>query len=332
MPTRGQITDSIILDIIAELGTRITGINETTRQAVMAEIMEGVREGEGGAAIGDRIEDLDSRLFSEYRGELIARTETNRALNVAQIESFKQYGVEQVRAIDGDEWDEECRERDGQVFSVADAMGIEDHPNGTLDWVPLLGPVTTAPVEDPPSEGTPWVAGANDLANSTQRFTDAGGTVGLESGSFRHASELRAEFNGMVRVMPEGWSQEPGPHATNSVFNSIGTQVQYIIARDANGDLAGAMDFKGPTMLYPESMHINLVGSTGIAPGAGSAMVRELIGMADEQNLGIRLDPLVDAKAFWERVGLSPANNNVDGGWGATAKQVHEMWAILSGL
>ncbi len=42
-----------------------------------------------------------------------------------------------VEAIDGD-GDEECAARDGQEFSIADADGIEDHPNGTLDWVPVL--------------------------------------------------------------------------------------------------------------------------------------------------------------------------------------------------
>jgi hypothetical protein len=41
-----------------------------------------------------------------------------------------------VTAIDGDE-DDECASRDGQTYDLAEALDISDHPNGTLDWVPV---------------------------------------------------------------------------------------------------------------------------------------------------------------------------------------------------
>jgi hypothetical protein len=56
----------------------------------------------------------------------------------AALGSYTEAGIEQVQAIDGD-GDPECAARDGEIFSVDEADGIEDHPNGTLDWVPILG-------------------------------------------------------------------------------------------------------------------------------------------------------------------------------------------------
>ena len=45
-------------------------------------------------------------------------------------------GEADEHADDGD-GDEECAQRDGQVFDIDEAESIEDHPNGTLDWIPL---------------------------------------------------------------------------------------------------------------------------------------------------------------------------------------------------
>ena len=59
------------------------------------------------------------------------------AYNAAALESYGALGVEKVEASDGDD-DEECAERNGQTYSLAEAEGIEDHPNGTLDWIPVL--------------------------------------------------------------------------------------------------------------------------------------------------------------------------------------------------
>jgi len=120
--------------ILGDLGQRIRGISESTRLRVRDAIGDGLDDGLGARDLGKLIE--DSAAFKPYRSELIARTETNRVLNVSQISTFKHYGVEQVEAIDGDS-DAECIARNGRVVTVAEAMNIEDHPNGTLDWAPL---------------------------------------------------------------------------------------------------------------------------------------------------------------------------------------------------
>jgi SPP1 gp7 family putative phage head morphogenesis protein len=125
----------VLQRLLSRLGTRIKGINETTREKIAAAIKEGVEAGDGAAQLGDRVE--AAAAFDEYRAELIARTESARVLNESQIESFREFGVGKVRAIDGDD-DPECAERNGQEFDLDDALDVSDHPNGTLDWSPVV--------------------------------------------------------------------------------------------------------------------------------------------------------------------------------------------------
>jgi uncharacterized protein with gpF-like domain len=123
---------------------RVTGINETTRAKIQEAIVRGIEEGLSVTDVADLIEESGSvgdlsmgALFDEYRAELIAQTELMDAYNGATIGSYSDAGITQVEAIDGD-GDEECAARDGQTFSVEEADSIEDHPNGTLDWVPVI--------------------------------------------------------------------------------------------------------------------------------------------------------------------------------------------------
>jgi SPP1 gp7 family putative phage head morphogenesis protein len=127
-----QEVESFVLD---RAGLRIKNITETTRQAIASAILQGFDNGESPSQVADRIEELTA--FNEHRAELIARTETMNAYNAAALQSYREYGVERVTAIDGDQ-DEECAARDGQEYSLEEALDIEDHPNGTLDWAPAI--------------------------------------------------------------------------------------------------------------------------------------------------------------------------------------------------
>jgi hypothetical protein len=133
---------SVVEQMLDKAGDRITGINETTHEAIRSAVGEGVRRGYSIPQIVNGVADEGFRglraepVFDEARAELIARTETMLAYNESALRGYAEFGVESVEAIDGDD-DDECAERNGQVFSVEDALAITDHPNGTLDWVPL---------------------------------------------------------------------------------------------------------------------------------------------------------------------------------------------------
>lgn len=122
-------------------GERITGINGTTREVVLAAVRDtieaAVREGldpyEAADRLSDRIGDLS--IWSDARSDLVARTETMFAYNDAALSSYRKLDVEEVVAFDGD-YDPVCEQRNGQTFTIDDALSISDHPNGTLDWAP----------------------------------------------------------------------------------------------------------------------------------------------------------------------------------------------------
>lgn len=127
--------EEVLAQFARETGRRVTGINETTRDAIIEAIRAGIEEGETADEIASRLESLPA--FDEARAELVARTEAGRTYNAAAIESYSQFGIDRVEAIDGDQ-DPECAARSGQTFTLEEAAAIEDHPNGTLDWVPLF--------------------------------------------------------------------------------------------------------------------------------------------------------------------------------------------------
>ena len=72
-----------------------------------------------------------------------------RTQNLPSCTLFKRQGFEYVRAYDvdgaphdnyvpaGDPYGRTFIQRDGQVYTVQEAYNIEDHPNGTLSWVPM---------------------------------------------------------------------------------------------------------------------------------------------------------------------------------------------------
>ena len=114
---------------------RVQGINDTTRKGIAKLIAEGIEAGASPADVGDAIERWTG--FDEYRAERIATTELAAAYNDSALHEYAAADISQVEAIDGDD-DPECAARNGQVFSIADAASIIDHPNGTLDWVPIV--------------------------------------------------------------------------------------------------------------------------------------------------------------------------------------------------
>jgi SPP1 gp7 family putative phage head morphogenesis protein len=113
----------------------VTAINEHTRSELQRVIRLGVEAKEGPVPIAKRIQ--EATAFNELRAETVSRTETMFVYNDAALGSYRQLGVQEVEAIDGDA-DPECAARNGLVLPIGEARGITDHPNGTLDWIPVV--------------------------------------------------------------------------------------------------------------------------------------------------------------------------------------------------
>jgi hypothetical protein len=101
-------------------------------------------------------------VFDEYRSEMIARTELMDAYNAAALGSYSDAGIEMVEAIDGDQ-DQECIDRvANNPYTIGEADAEEDHPNGTLDWVPVMPGMASLKgvvMSQPPRSGPPVFEG-----------------------------------------------------------------------------------------------------------------------------------------------------------------------------
>ena len=96
-----------------------------------------------------------------WKAERLARTEVRDAYNQATLLGYREAGVAQVQAFDGaggitGRTDPECVARNGKVFSIDDALLVDEHPNGTLGWRPIMAAnfsVEVVPQTDLPLEG-----------------------------------------------------------------------------------------------------------------------------------------------------------------------------------
>jgi hypothetical protein len=147
------------------LGRRITGIDDVTQGAVMDLVGEGLRRGYSPLQIANGVPDeefagVNSIFEDTYRDEMIARTETMFAYNWAAGNAFVDSGIQQVEAMDGSD-DPECAARNGEIYDLDPDTGrpvddsgevVEDHPNGTLAWAPVVSadspPIDTGAIEE----------------------------------------------------------------------------------------------------------------------------------------------------------------------------------------
>lgn len=87
------------------------------------------------------------RMISpQVRADMIARTESMRALNQGTLLSFQQYGVEMVEVppsgTEGD-WNCDCEDIvDGSPYPINEAPVLPDHPNCTHTYSPVMEAVS----------------------------------------------------------------------------------------------------------------------------------------------------------------------------------------------
>ena len=146
-----NLTDQIEMSIIAEAGTRkgLLDLSKQTKDSLFRALTEAREEGLGPPAVARRIKDLVSSgpwSTPDIRAKVIARTETKHAQNVSSLEVYGESDtIGRVQIVDGQlpTSDEFCIERNqlgtGESITIAEAWTLDDHPNNTLSFVPVVG-------------------------------------------------------------------------------------------------------------------------------------------------------------------------------------------------
>jgi len=126
----------------AYVGERIVQLSRTSRQDVIMTIRRALRDAGDLTAsnLQDRILDAvraKYQSYETYRALRIARSESAIAYNHGNVLGASQAGFDQVEVIDGTEWDEECREANGQIWTIQQALANPiQHPNCERAFVP----------------------------------------------------------------------------------------------------------------------------------------------------------------------------------------------------
>lgn len=116
----------------------VKAVDETVRSELRVFLANAIREG----LTEDQLVSAVRAHFSDFpdwKANRLVRTEIRDAYNFAQLSAGEQGGVKIVQAIDAQhgETDHDCEEREGQFFTIGQALGetLKEHPNGTLEWI-----------------------------------------------------------------------------------------------------------------------------------------------------------------------------------------------------
>ena len=142
-----QISNPNIRRLMDELGQRIVGINDTTRQMVQQTVTDGLLAGKPVVQIAD---ELGAYIEATYRDRalVISRTESMVAYAKASVLSYQESGVvAEVELMDNPAHTTDpgsdgltCAQRDGLIVPLASA-GFHiaaEHPNGSLVCIGVL--------------------------------------------------------------------------------------------------------------------------------------------------------------------------------------------------
>jgi hypothetical protein len=140
-----RLPDSATNAMLVEAAHRVVRIDEVTRMAIAEQLRVGQALGlstheiaYGVPRIGYHGVDGLYRETWKGRPELIARTELQNAQNEASLNRYAGTGmVDKVKIVDGDDWDDPCRQRNGKTVAISDHPRL-NHPRCTLNVIPVL--------------------------------------------------------------------------------------------------------------------------------------------------------------------------------------------------
>lgn len=130
-------SDQVIARVGSYLHSLASTVTNTTNDGVKGVITDWL---ESETATTSDLQDSLSALFdgySDYRVDMIARTETVTAYNLGAVDQYRDAGIELVEVSDGD-GDDECAAADGATWTLDEAEADPiSHPNCTRTWVPI---------------------------------------------------------------------------------------------------------------------------------------------------------------------------------------------------
>lgn len=142
---------------------RVTAIQQTTRDDIRAAVLIGIQNGDSVDDLAESIQGLTA--FSDYRSEMIARTELAFANVQGNLIAYRATGVQKKEWItDPDEPCESCQALSGQVVGIDEQFSSPDygsldgppaHPNCECDVVPVVAEGDVAGPEPVPQPAPP---------------------------------------------------------------------------------------------------------------------------------------------------------------------------------
>jgi SPP1 gp7 family putative phage head morphogenesis protein len=135
IPSDDFIDEWVTNHIEAILPKIASTTKEEVRKFVLTELANGV----------DSKEELAKSVrehfsgFPTWKANRIARTETRDVFNAGTLSAAEESGINRVQALDAQfgKTDTDCEARDGEIYTIAAARRIDEHPNGTLAWRPV---------------------------------------------------------------------------------------------------------------------------------------------------------------------------------------------------
>ena len=156
----------------SQVGRLIKLTSGTVRDELRSFLSNQIREGKTADEIADEIR-AHFTGFEGAKADRVARSEVRDTVNAATLLTGEAIGLRYTRASDGNQFDAECADRDGKLFTIKEAWREirKEHPYGTLgfDLIPRMGfsveTVHTLPDgagDDP--EITAWFDSSTDTA------------------------------------------------------------------------------------------------------------------------------------------------------------------------
>jgi len=222
----------------------LVGLNERQAMAVVHLRQRLIDKGVPLDTVMRRVERYSAKQL-RYRGEMIARTETQRAIAAGTLKGYQQGDVEVVLFEAASDACPVCSKYDGQKFRIgaqpkslkSAQYRIPVHPNCRCTWIPQL-PLKIPKPEKPP-EAVPFERAS--LKERGERLKPIRNLMGSTSPVL-----CEDRITGKKYVVKHGASPEHAKNEllTNIFYKELGVPVPESYAVEINGRFALATEFK----------------------------------------------------------------------------------------